>query len=422
MKIPSLWLNNAGMFCMGVACASFPFLSGSPDHSRRAGELDVAAEDAAARIRKSRKREQPIPQIGLGDAEEKALFRWFISDLPDDLMPRPGGAISELLREMSGLGIGEEAYWSLAFLAISEAAAHDPERVFKELLGKGDPAVREGYFVAVIGKWLEKDPVAVEKAISQLPAGTTRDLLERLRFQELQARNPEVAYEILGKMENAQSSDYRKIFASLAKTDPDGSISKLSEIMGEEKRKSAILGIAASFGAANTQRSLEWAARLDNTERELAVTMIINSQVSKDMPAAIRVIASLENPHDRVVAIRGNLQDIALQDPSKAFTLASENLNGRDLHEAVSTIISVPINEKNSESLREAVEALPTGESRDRILIEFATRWSQVNPEAVYSWLTETGQFEILPEEMQVRLANGDIPSPSRSQIINWGK
>lgn len=422
MKIPSSWLNGVEMFCLGVVCASFPFLSGSPSRPWRAGELGGAAENAAARAHNSKKRERTLPQVGLGVPEDKAYFQWFITDLPEDLKPRPGDTASELLKEMSGLGIGEEAYWSLAFLTISEAAARDPKRVFNELLGKGDPAVREGCFVAVIGKWLEKDPAAVEKAIGQLPTGTTRDLLERLRFQELQARNPELAYKMAGKMGNAQPSDYRTIFAALAKTDPGGSISKLSGITEKEKRKSAISGIAASFGVADTRRALEWAAGLDGSERELAVTMTVNSHLGTDLPAALKTIASLENPQDREAAIRGNLQDIALQEPREAFSLVTANLTGRDLNDAVSMIVSIPINGENVGALREAVEALPVGESKDRILIDFATRWSRVDPVAVYSWLTETDQFGILPQEMQVKLANGDIPPPSRSLIINWGQ
>lgn len=347
----------------------------------------------------------------------------WICDLPENLRRKVYDQLNPLLNTISEIGIGESCYNSLAEIFIETATREDPEGVFRHLLGKGDVMGRENYYKSLFREWTKTDAAAAKTAVDNLPNGTNKRALKSFLFQAECYLHPQSAYEILRTLEPGGTDGYAFLFDNWHKFDPTTASVKFLEISEPATRQHAARGIALSYAKVSPTEALEWSSKLSANDRKLAVSTAFASLLISEPELASRTLSECPNPEIQREMLEGNLGKIAVHNPREAYKFCAGFLDGSKRSEGISDILqSAEPTSASLPILQEIADQYPLGGNRDGLVRFLAGKWSKVDAQLVYDWLTKNNDLAFAPIDLAVQLKKQPQTTAPTGNGINWGK
>jgi hypothetical protein len=303
------------------AIGSGSTLGDSSNASRRAGgtsEGDTAAE--------------PIPQALLLSRVRTVLenpsARWRREQLTNMLRSVPIAEIPEFLAQLKGLSRADRD--EISSLLLTHWAAERP-RDAMEFAFRMDVGV-----AAVLAEWTAADPMSATAWVKALPGGPGRDGVISSFIPNLARRDPQGAFQIMMKENEAHWDHLGEVMARWAQKDLAAAAVAAESVPSGMMAPRGAAAVAENWAKTDPAKALEWSLRFGNPDiRRQAVGAALAEWAKSDPEAALKRVAEFPSDLDRNSALAILVSAMVEKDPDRAAAVAEQLPMGSDRQRAM---------------------------------------------------------------------------------------
>lgn len=302
-----------------------------------------------------------------------------LSQIPVEELPHLARALLPELQERRG----RDALW-IIFLRWSEL---DPAAALVAAKAFAAVAVRTQALKAVHFGWAKNDPDAAKRHVLNLAPGPLRKKLALVLIEEMTARNPPAALDLLEHAEiwsYSYSEAVMPIFRNWARSDADGAMAaarRMNNIPGRSFAQRAVIEmIAESDPLAAWKRIGELPATVRSDTRNAIVSNLAKTDVQLAMEYARKI-----NPSDRLSALHSVIQVWMERDPG-GLAAWSKTADDRLIKSIAERSLQKQRLEHDPQGMADYITTLTDRTKRHELARQLASSWGNSDPAAAIEW------------------------------------
>ena len=320
-----------------------------------------------------------------------AQLSWLSPDTLNEVVER----WQVLLDGLDDDNVGEYCHHSLALLVLEEIARSNPEEILDQLIDAGNLHLRFGQLEVVASVWVKMYPQDFGRKVAELPDGTLKLTLDRALTRALVGLNPPLAFERLESAKVVRPGDFYQLFSAWAVSDREAALGVISKITDSGHQQEALGGIAKKFGEEDLQLAWEWVSDLTVAGREGLLRTLVTTASDEHETFLFDAVTELDDPALKSRVLLGNVSELSHLNLEKTYELVMSEFEGEKLYVAIANMIPQSVQE-NPQLALDAVEQMPQGDLRDRLVVKLSRAWSAVDSQAAFEWSREMGLAEAI--------------------------
>ena len=344
-----------------------------------------------------------------GDSPSRLALAGHLSWLPSEALNEVMDKWQVLLDELDESNVGDYGYNSFALLVLEEVARVNPEKVADDLIGAGNLHLRSDQLEVITSVWEEMHPGEFAGKIAELPNGTLKMTLDRALTLAFIDADPPQALEKLESGALVRAGDFYQLFSNWVVTDKEATLRAVSRVTDPGRQQEALGGIVEKLGEEDLPLAWQWVGDLAIGDREGLLKTLFTTASNEDAIFLFDAVQDLDDPDLKSRVVLGNVSELSQLNLDKTYDLVTSEFKGDNLYVALANMIPQAVKE-NPQLALEAIEQLPQGNHRDRLVVELYREWSAVDLEAAMAW----------SKEMAFPDATG-IKHESKEASILWG-
>lgn len=305
-----------------------------------------------------------------------------------------------LFDELDDDGVGEYCHKSVALLILEKIAREDPDEILDMLITTGNLHMRAEQLEVIAAVWEEILPGQFELKISDIPDGASKLALNRALTLALMKSDPSLALEKLESGDLAKSGDFYQLFNTWAIVDKEAALRAVSTITNPRHQQEALGGIVKKLGEEDLRLTWQWVGDLTIGNRESLIRTLCTTASADDDAFLFDAVKELSDPGLRSRVVLGNVSNLSRLNLDKTYELVMDEFTGESLYVAVSNMIPQSV-QKNPQLALAAIEQMPLGNRRDRLVGQLYGEWSSHDSEAATAWSVDMGLSDLI-ENTQV--------------------
>jgi hypothetical protein len=280
---------------------------------------------------------EPIPQALLLSRMHALLenpsVRWRREQLARLLRSVPVAEIPEFLAQLKDLSRADRR--EIGELLLTQWAAERPREAM-EFAYRTKTAI-----ASVLAEWTAADPMSAMAWVKALPAGPGRDGVIYSFIPNLARRDPQGAFQIMMKVNEAHWDDVDEVLTRWAQKDLQAAVAAAESVPSGMMAPRGAAAVAEIWAKTDPAKALQWSLRFGDPDiRRRAVGAAVAEWAKSDPEAALKRVAEFPSDLDRNSALAILVSAMTKKDPDRAAVIAEQLPMGSDRQKAMHDLAS----------------------------------------------------------------------------------